>query len=152
MLTDNELRQSDLFVEAIKRQISLFPKQLQYCSVRAATEGPKTLFCIVRAGVPQRGGKSELLQYGKFQLHSEIFPQSELISRLKELNTSCKFPAGKGELSFELKNCFPSEYFHRSGSHYHEWPGHLYDLGISQSNLVSSEPLVAVARQNHDLP
>jgi hypothetical protein len=142
MLTESELRQFDHFVAAISRQITRFPKRFQYCALRAVTESTKTLFCVVRAGLA-KSGKARVLEYGKFKLIGETFHQNELISRLEALNATGKFVAAQTELVFELKNSFPSEYFQRSYSPYHGWPGHLYDLGVSQTNFVSSDPLVA---------
>ncbi len=142
MMTQDELRQFDLFVEAINRQMKRFPSRFRYCALKSVSEGPKTLFCLVRAGVLNRG-KTEVLEYGKVHLRGEVFPQDELTHRLKDLNATGKFRTGDAELAFDLKNSFPTEYFQRSGSPYHDWPGHLYDIGTSQTNFVSSDPLVA---------
>ncbi len=47
------------------------------------------------------------------------------------------------ELPFELKNNWPRETFYPSFSEYHEWPGHLFQIGASQSSNIALQPLVA---------
>lgn len=141
MLTDDELRNFDRFLDGIQRTVSRFPGRFQHCSLEALTEGTGPLFCLIRAGVESRA-KDEFLDYGKAQMRREVFTSTDLRARLESLNSTGTLATKHGAIAFDLRNNTPYQTFHPSRSEYHRWPGCLYQMGANQSNIVPSEPLV----------
>jgi schlafen family protein len=97
---------------------------------------------LLKTGVPT-SHQSETLDYGSVQLRTEAFGCDELQHRLIAMNSTGRFTMKDCELPFELKNSWTRETFHPSFSEYHEWPGHLYQIGASQSSNTGLQPLVA---------
>lgn len=143
MLSEDELRQFDLFVDALDKTVSGFPTQLRYCSLEALTQGLEPLFCIIRAGIETQP-KNELWDYGKFQLRREGFLGGELRRRLETVNATGKLPTRYGDLNFDLRNSSPRQLFYPHDSSYHNWPGYLYEMYSinQQGGFIPIEPLV----------
>lgn len=141
MLTEDELRQFDRFLDGIGRAVSGFPDRFRHCSLEALKEGTGPLFCLIRAGVESRP-KDEFLDYGKVQVLREVFSSADLRTRLESLNSTGNLATKHGAIAFDLRNNTPYQSFHPSRSEYHLWPGYLYQMGNSQYNIVPSEPLV----------
>ncbi len=87
--------------------------------------------------------RSEVLDYGKVQLRSTCFTATDLLSRLAAFFEKGQLRIGDVELGFNIQNCWIRETFTRSYSEYHEWPGHLYQIGSAESSNIAFEPLVA---------
>jgi len=141
MLTDDELRNFDRFLDGIGQAVSRFPDRFRHCSLEALKEGTAPLFCLIRAGVERRP-KDEFLDYGKVQMQREVFSSADLRARLESLNSTGNLATKHGAIAFDLRNNTPYQSFHPSRSEYHRWPGWLYQIGANQSNIVPSEPLV----------
>lgn len=141
MLTEDTLRNFDRFLDAIEEAVAHFPIGNRLCSLEALTKGNVPLFCLVRAGVSDEAKKA-FLDYGKMQLRRETFASCDLRDRLKELHASGRLPTMQGEISFEMKNAQPQQWFHPSGSEYHRWPGQLYQIGTSSLPFLPGDPLV----------
>ena len=143
MLSEDELRQFDLFVSALDKTVHSFPRQLQHCSLEALTRGSEPLFCIIRAGIETQT-KNELWDYGKFQLRREGFFGNELRQRLETVNATGKLPTRYGDLSFDMRNSSPRQLFYPHDSSYHNWPGTLYEMSSinQQGSFIPVEPLV----------
>ncbi len=141
MLTEDELRHFDHFLDAIGKAVGRFPDRFQHCSLEALTQGSEPLFCLIRAGVESRTD-SEFLDYGKVQLRRELFGCADLRARLEVLNSTGKLLTGRDGIAFDLKNNWPHQTFHPSGSVYHDWPGYLFEMGVTQNSYVAPEPLV----------
>jgi len=144
MLTDAQLRHFDQFVSAMHHLTVDFPTPCRYCSVHAVTEGAEALFCLVRAGVEPVPEGGELLDYGCVQLRRDCFDCGELPARLEELNKTQNLRLGNGWARFNLQNALPQQWFQKSRTPYHEWPGYLYQIGASGPPHLPQTPLVAV--------
>lgn len=143
MLSEDELRQFDRFVDAIDKAVSRFASRRQYCSLEALTQGSDPLFCIIRAGDESRT-KNEYWDYGNFQLMREKFSSSELRARLEAVNATGKLPTLHGDISFNLQNGSPRQLFYPNSSNYHGWPGYLYEMysAAGQGGFIPPDPLV----------
>lgn len=141
-MTETELRDFDAFAKAIGRRAAAFPKTFQQCVVQAATAEAQPIFCLLRAGVADSRPR-ELLDYGRVQLRSTSFTAPDLLSRLAAFFEKGRLPIGDIELGFNTQNCWIRETFTRSYSEYHEWPGHLYQIGSAETSNIAFEPLVA---------
>jgi hypothetical protein len=139
MLTEDELRHFDRFLDAIQTAISRFPERFRHCLLEALTEGTEPLFCLIRAGVDGRV-MDEFLDYGKVQMRREVFRSDDLRARLEALNSTGMLTTKHGAIAVRYNA--PYQEFHASRSEYHHWPGCLFKMGSSQHNIVPSEPLV----------
>ncbi len=72
MLTEDELRHSDLFAKAISDHVARFPAKFQHCVLKAVTEHSQPIFCLLKTGV-QTFHQSKTLDYGSVQLRTESF-------------------------------------------------------------------------------
>jgi hypothetical protein len=142
MLTENELRHFDLFVKAISDHVARFPAKVRHCVLKAVTEHSQPIFCLLNTGVP-KSRQSKTLDYGSVQLRTEAFACDQLQDRLTSMNSTGKFSMRDCELLFDLKNNWTRETFFPSFSEYSEWPGHLFQIGTSQSSNVGLQALVA---------
>jgi hypothetical protein len=142
MLTENELRNFDLFAKAISDRVASFPTKFRHCILKAVTEHSQPIFCLLKTGVPT-SSQSQTLDYGSVQLRTQAFACDELQDRLTAMNSTGKFAMRDCELPFELKNSWPRETFYPSFSEYREWPGYLFQIGASQSSNIALQPLVA---------
>jgi hypothetical protein len=142
MLTETELRNFDVFAKAIGRRTAAFPDNFQHCEIQAVAVGTQPIFCLLRAGMTH-SHNGEVRDYGNVQLRAESFATADLSSRLTTFFDKGRFRMGDVELAFNIQNSWIRETFVPSSSQYHEWPGHLYQIGTSESSNIGLEPLVA---------
>jgi hypothetical protein len=143
MLTDDELRNFDIFLKKVRETVRDYPVEFRHCSLQAVTTSADTRYCLVRAGVAN-GETDELFRYPNCQLLRETFPVSDLPSRLEKFNATGRLPSKFGDVAFERTNNFPQQNFHASHSEYHSWPGHLYQMADGLRNYAQPQPLVGM--------
>jgi hypothetical protein len=83
------------------------------------------------------------LDYGNVQLRRESFSCESFLSRLGTMFSSGSFHGGGVDLPVKITQFNAYERFHQSHSQYHDWPGHLYEIGNSGPINLGRFPLVA---------
>lgn len=141
MLMSEYIRDFDTFISRVEGLAGPLLKANKLCSLRAVADEGKNVFSVLVVDTSKRK-KERTLSYGNIELIADLFPSSELISRLRALN--------KGELRikdrmlrFQMNGGIEVR-TERSRSDFHQWPGWLFTLGyLSQPyNLSGHGPLV----------
>lgn len=110
------------------------------CSVRAVALEGRNVLSVIIAGL-RRVKRADKRRYGRYLLVSEVFPLTELVSRVASLADGHISVAGE-QMNIKWHPHFEAQY-HSSENQFHDWPGWVFALGQSESQHLGQDPLIS---------